>query len=464
MPHALTRNPKQHHLTDELKAIWQLGWPIMIGQLASTGTAFVDAVMAGHVSAGDLAAVSIGASIWVMLLVTLIGLTLAASPLIAHAVGAREYSVIPGITQQALYQSLVWGVIAWLVTRAALPVFDHLGLNPAVTYKAREFLKAISWALPAFALYRTLYGYSASLNATKPMMVIALLGLALNIPANWVLIYGHFGFPALGAVGCGWASSFVIWLTLIMMVVWLRVSPVYRDTYPLRHWQRIDWHAQWRLLKLGLPMGGMFFVEVSAFSGISLLIAELGTVSVASHQIALNMSSLTFMIPSGLGTAMTVRVGQALGAKDPAYARFIGWTGLRIGLAVAAVMATFMVLGNHWIASWYTRDVAVQTMAATLLLFSGVFQLADATQVVAAGVLRGYKITRQPMLIHLTAFWLIGIPLGYALAFYADMGARGFWIALILALAFAATALVGLFHIRSRVKHEATDDGELQTL
>ncbi|SMC26861.1 multidrug resistance protein, MATE family [Andreprevotia lacus DSM 23236] len=441
---------EHHRFKDELKAIWQLGWPIMVGQLASTGTAFVDAVMAGHVSADDLAAVSIGASVWVMLLVTLIGLTLAASPLIAHAVGANERQRIPGIAQQALYQGLLWGVLALLAARLALPVFDLLNLAPDVAHKAREFLKAIAWALPAFALFRVLYGYSASLNATKPMMVIALIGLAVNVPANYVLIYGHLGFPAMGAIGCGWASAFGIWLTLLLMLAWLHVSPAYRDTFPLRHWQRIDWQQQWQLLKLGLPMGAMFFVEVSAFSGLSLLIAKLGTVAVAAHQIALNMASLMFMIPSGLGTAMTVRVGQALGAGETAYARFIGWTGIRIGLVVAASTMLFMVLGRHWIASWYTQDGAVLAAAGTLVLLAGIFQLADATQVIAAGVLRGYKVTRRPMQIHLAAFWVIGIPGGYLLAFNAGLGAAGFWIALVLALAFAAGALVWLFHKRSK--------------
>ncbi|WP_353324662.1 MATE family efflux transporter [Chitiniphilus shinanonensis] len=446
----------QHHFKDELASLWTLSWPIMVGQLASTGTAFVDAVMAGHVSAGDLAAVSVGASIWVMMIVTLIGLTLAASPLIAHAVGGQRRAEIPGVAQQALYQGLVWGLIAWGVAWLAQPLLGHLGLEPLVEAKARGFVRAVTWALPGFALFRVLYGYSASLNATKPMMVIALSGLALNVPLNWVLIYGHFGMPALGAVGCGWATAMCTWFTLALMVVWIKISPVYRDTDPLKHWRGIDWGLQWQLLKLGLPVGAMFFVEVSAFSGVALLMARLGTVSVAAHQVALNMASLTFMIPSALGTAMTVRVGQALGAGDPAYARFVGWTGIRIGLAVASCTALLMIVGNHVVASWYTRDAAVLALAGSLLIFAGVFQLADATQVVAAGVLRGYKVTRQPMVVHVTAFWAIGLPLGYLLAFggfgWAGWGARGYWLALVVALSFAAIALVLLFRRVSRLR------------
>lgn len=440
----------QHHaVRTELKSIWQLSWPVMVGQLASTGTAFVDYVMSGHVSAADLAAVASGASVWVMLLVTLIGLNLAASPLVAHAVGANQRSGIPAIVQQALYQGVFWGATAWCVARLALPLLDHVGLAPLVAAKAKGFLAAVSWALPAFALYRVLYAYSASLNSTKPMMVFALIGLALNVPANWVLIYGKFGLPALGAVGCGWATAFSIWITLVLMLGWVCYSPHYRDTYPLRDWGRIDWAMQRQLFRLGLPMGAMFFVEVSAFSGIALLLARLGTVTVGAHQIALNMASLTFMIPSALGTAMTVRVGQALGAGDTARAHFLGRLGLQAGLVIAAALALFMLLGNHWIASWYTFEPTVRALAATLLIYAGVFQLADATQVVAAGVLRGYKVTRQPMWIHLSAFWLLGLPLGYLLTFGAGdwpgMGAAGYWLALVLALTFAAFALLWLF-------------------
>ncbi|UXY15284.1 MATE family efflux transporter [Chitiniphilus purpureus] len=440
---------RPHNLKHELSAIWTLSWPIMVGQLATTGTAFVDAVMAGHVSAADLAAVSVGASIWVMLLVTLIGLTMPVSPLVAHAVGAQRRTEIAAVTQQALYQGLLWGALALAAAWAVLPLLGHLGLTPDVAAKARGFVRGVSWALPPFALYRVLYGYSASLNSTKPMMVIALIGLALNVPANWVLIYGHLGLPALGAAGCGWATAFSIWAMLLMLLGWLRYSPVYRDTYPLRHWRRVDWGQQRQLLRLGLPMGAMFFVEVSAFSGVALLIARLGTVSVAAHQVALNMSSLTFMLPSALGTAMTVRVGQALGAGNAAYARFIGWTGIRAGLVIAGCTALFMIAGNHLIAGWYTRDAAVLALAATLLVYSGVFQLADATQVVVVGVLRGYKVTRQPMLVHLAAFWVIGLPLGYLLAFggwgWPGFGAPGYWLALVAALAFAAALLLWLF-------------------
>ncbi len=434
----------------EIRVTWHLAWPIMVGQLAQVGTAFVDAVMAGHVSAGDLAAVSVGASVWITLIVTMIGLLLACSPLVAHAVGANDRKHIPGLVQQAFYQAAFFTLVGWVVVWLAMPIFSHLGLTPDVADKARRFLVAVSFGLPAFAFFRVCYSYSASLNSTKPLMIIALTGLALNVPVNYVLIYGHLGFPALGGVGCGYATAFCLWASALMMAVWLGISPVYRDTYPLRHWARIDWHRQVELLKLGVPMGLMFFVEVSAFAGIALLIARLGTVPVAAHQIALNFASVLFQVPAAIGTALTVRVGQALGAGQPQDARFIGWAGFKMGLAAAVASALFTGFGHYWVASWYSEDTQVLALAAVLLIYAAVFQLFDATQVIAAGILRGYKVTRTPMIIHLTAFWVVGLPLGYAMTFGAGSlitarGVVGYWEALVVALGFTACLLTWQF-------------------
>lgn len=433
----------------DIRATWHLAWPIAIGQLATTGTAFIDAVMAGHVSAGDLAAVSVGSSIWVTMMVTLMGFLLAISPLVAQKIGANDLKPIANLTQQALVQALILALIGLVLIRFLLPIFNHLGLEAVVAHKAGEFLKAVSWGLPAFACYRVLYCYSAALNQTKPMMVISIFCLLLNIPCNWVLIYGHWGFPAMGGVGCGWATAFCVWVNFLLLAAWIRYAHVYKNTHPFRAWQSIDWHAQKQLLKLGLPIGMMFFVEVSAFSLIGLLIASLGTVTVAAHQITLNFSSLTFMVPMALGTALTVRVGHAIGAGDYKAARFIGQTGIRMGLCIALLTGTTMIFASRLIAGFYTSDTVVLMLASQLLVLAGFFQFSDATQVVVAGVLRGYKSTRGPMLIHLTAFWVIGIPLGYLLTFGTSTlpgyGVQGYWIALVAALTCAALSLMALF-------------------
>ncbi len=440
----------------DTRATWHLAWPIAVGQVASTGTAFIDTVMAGHVSAGDLAAVSVGSSIWVTLVVTMLGYLLATSPLVAHKVGAGDTGSIPALTQQALVQAAALGVIAWIITRLIAPIFVHLGLEPQIAAKAAEFLQAISWGLPAFAAYRVLYNYSAALKQTKPMMMMSVFCLLLNIPVNWVLIYGHFGFPAMGGVGCGWATAFCVWVNFLMLALWITRSHHYEHTHPFRAWQ--GWHplVQKQIFKLGLPIGIMFLVEVSAFSLIALIIARLGTASVAAHQIALNFSSLTFMVPMAIGTALTVRVGHAVGAKDFVAARAIGQNGSRLGIVVAALSGCAMIFASDWIAHWYTQDDAVLMLAERLIVLGGFFQFSDITQVVSAGILRGYKVTRIPMMIHMTAFWIIGMPLGYALTFgvsdlhITGMGVRGYWIGLIIALTFTAISLQWLFQRTSK--------------
>lgn len=428
----------------------QLAWPIMVTQLAQIGSAFVDSTMAGHYSASALAAISIGSSIWIALMVTLLGLTLATGPLVAHRVGAGEHHAIPGIVQQGLWQGLAFAfagvALAWLVA----PLFPLSGLEATSADKAARFLRAASWGLPALALHRVLACYSASLNCTRPMMFIALFGLALNIPVNWVLIYGKFGFPELGGVGCGYATAFCMWVSTGLLAAWIRWAPPYQPTQPLRHWQTPDLALQHQLFKLGLPIGMLFLVEVSAFSMVALLIARLGNVPVAAHQIALNFTGIVFMIPSALGHALTVRVGHALGAGLPGHARQIGYDGILIGLGYALFSALLIGLGNHAITALYTTDTAVRELAAELLFYAAVFQLGDASQTTLAGILRGYKITKWPMLVYIGAFWLFGIPLGYLLAFGYRQGAGGFWQALVLALALAALLLYGLFVRESR--------------
>lgn len=438
----------------DIRATWHLAWPIAIGQLASTGTAFVDAVMAGHVSPGDLAAVSVGSSIWVTMVVTMLGYLLATSPLVAQKVGAGDTGSIAALTQQALVQALVLAALCWVATRCVGPVFPLLGLEPAIAAKAARFLSAISLGLPAFACYRVLYNYSAALHQTRPMMVISVLCLLLNIPVNWILIYGHFGMPALGGEGCGWATAFCVWVNFILLALWIVRHPPYHDTHPFRVWQGWRPSMQHQLFRLGVPIGAMFLVEVSSFCLIALIISRLGATSVAAHQIALNFSSLTFMVPMAIGTALTVRVGHAVGAKDYRAARSIGRNGMQLGLCIALLTGCLMIGASTWIAGWYTDDASVLALAAQLIVLAGFFQFSDITQVVSAGVLRGYKITRAPMVIHMTAFWFVGIPVGYVLTFglgrFHGMGVRGYWIALIVGLTLTAIALQILFRRASR--------------
>ena len=439
----------------EMGALWRLSWPMLVGQLATVGMGVADVAMTGHVSAADLAAVSLGASVWSIILVTVMGTMMAINTVVAHDIGAAQFGRIPHVVRQALWKGLGVGLVACLVANLCTLVFDHIGLAPEVNADASRFVHLISIGMPAFACYRALYGYSISINQTKPIMVIAILGLLLNVFVNWLLIYGNWGMPQMGGVGCAVATAIGMWLMLGAMLAWIRMAPAYRQTYPFTHWEWPNWPEIGSMLRLGLPIGVTYLAEVSAFGAVSLLIARYGVVQVSASQIALNFSSLVFMVPLSFGIGLITRVGQALGEGDPGRARFAAWVGVGMSLAFAVVSAVLILLFRWQIARAYTSDLAVQELCAHLLLFAALFQLSDATQVATSSAIRGYKVTRQPMQIQLLAFWGFAMPLGYVLGLApswfawspaAPMAASGFWIGLVLGLTIAAVLLTWSLH------------------
>jgi MATE family multidrug resistance protein len=447
-------------LKHEAALLWQLAWPVLVGQVATVGMGVVDVAMTGHASATDLAAVAVGVAVWSIAVVTVSGVMMALNALVAHEVGAGALAKVPHLVRQSLWKALLVGALALLLVNLAVLVFDHLQLQAAVRDKAVAFLHLISLGMPAYAAFRTLYGYSTSINQTKPLMVISLGALAYNIVLNWLFIYGHWGVPKLGALGCALASSSGLWLMLLAMLFWIWRSPAYRATFPFAAWEWPHWPSIRMMLAQGLPIGITYFAEVSAFAAVGLLVARFGEVTLAGHQIALNFSSLVFMVPLSFGIALITLVGQALGDQDPARARFVALTGVAMSLGFGVLSALLILLFQYPIAAAYSSDPAVQQMARHLLLFAALFQLSDATQVSASCAVRGYKVTRAPMLIHLLAFWGVSLPLGCVLGlgwfgWVKPMQATGFWIGLVCGLTLAALLLLRLLLLLSRKRARA---------
>jgi MATE family multidrug resistance protein len=397
--------------------------------------------------------------------VTVMGVMISVNAVVAHEVGAAAFDKIPHIMRQSMWMALGVGLIACLLLNLSTGVFNYLELEPVVQAKATEFVRIISIGMPAFAMYRALYSYTTSLNHTKPVMVIALLGLGFNIIVNWLFIYGKWGFPQLGSTGCAIATGVGMWLMLAAMVWWIHHAQVYKRTFPFTHREAPRWSEIRSMLRIGVPIGVTYFAEVSAFCAVGLLVARFGVVAISANQIALNFSSLAFMIPMSLGIALTTRVSQTLGERDVVKARFVSWTGVGVSLVFAVFSATLMTLLRHQVAAAYTSDPAVQAVAANLLLLAAIFQLSDAAQVTLSCALRGYKVTRVPMFIHIMAFYGFALPIGLVLGLAPSwfpwhpakpMEATGFWIGLVLGLTVAAI-LLGIFLHRLSVKRIAYD-------
>lgn len=438
----------------ELKALLALALPILGGQLAQTANGFVDTVMAGRVSANDLAAVAVGASVWVPLYLFMTGVLMSATPILSRQMGGNHLQRINPLAQQSLLLALGLGLLGTLLLRSMASVLVFMEVDPTIRPLVQAYLEALSWGMPGAALWLSLRSYTEALSHTRPVLWISVVGLLINIPTNYVLIYGKLGFPAMGGVGCGWATALVMWLMALMMAAYIAVDSVYhgvRLNLRERHWEPRN---LWYMLTLGLPVGLSIFFEVSLFSVIALLISRLGAETVAGHQIALNFTALIFMLPLSFALATTVRVGRARGLRDPEALRVAVATSLKVSVAIGVVASVFLVLGRHWIPRIYTDNPAVLELATYLLIFAALYQISDALQVCASGCLRGFEDTAWPMMMTLLSYWGLGLPLGYLLGMTdvlrPAMGPSGFWIGLIMGLTAAALLLGARLYWRMR--------------
>lgn len=406
----------------ELRTLFALALPMMIAQLANTAMGFVDTLMAGRVSPHDLAAVALGNSIWVPVFLLVTGVILATTPNVAQRFGRDQHDQIGPLVRQALWMGLGVGTLSALLMWNAEPVLHLMKVEPALIEPTMAYLRAVACGFPAVALYQVLRCYSDGLGHTRPSMVVGILALMLNIPLNYIFIYGKLGVPAMGGVGCGWATALVMGFMLLAMLFWIRRADYYKPSLLFARFDRPDWSVLSHLLSVGVPIGVAVFAEASIFSVIALLIGGLGATVVAGHQIALNFTSLIFMIPLSLGMAITIRIGQALGRGAPRDARFAAGVGIASSLVYACFSAGTMLLFSEQIPRIYTTDSAVIAVAASLFFYAALFQFSDVVQVTAAGSLRGYQDTRMTMIFTLFAYWGIGLPVGYLLGLTDILG------------------------------------------
>jgi MATE family multidrug resistance protein len=436
------------------RSLFHLAWPVLIAQAAVMANGVIDTLMAGHISPADLAAVGIGASIYATVFVSAMGVLLALTPIVAHHYGAGRYHAIGSDVRQSAWLALALAIGAVIMLHYPEPFLAFARPPAEVEIKVRAYLNGSAWAVPGILFFRVFYGLTTGIGLPRPVMMFNLLGLCLKVPLNVVFMYGALGFPAMGAAGAGWSSAVVTWTVAISAWIWCRRTPEYAAYAVFSEFEPPRWPAIKELLRLGIPTGATFLVDVTAFTFMALFIARLGAATSAAHQIAANIAVFVFMIPMALGHATGVLVGQSLGAGDPARARGAGFLGLKVGVGIGTLLGLGIGLFAPRLAALYTPDLAVQVAATLLLPLVAIYHVVDALQAVLAQVLRGYKRATAPMVIYAIALWGVGLGGGYLLGLTDTLGpaqgAAGFWLAAIASLALAGVLLVVYFERISR--------------
>ncbi len=426
--------PVKRHLTQTVK----LSLPLIISQLTVVAMSVVDTVMAGDLGPTTLAAVAVGSSVWATAILFIFGLLMAVPPVVSEMDGAGNHHKVAPFIRQALWLCLILGVTFTLLLRQMDPVFALFNTQPDVIPHAIGYIKGISWGVLPLSFFVAFRYLADGMSITKPTMMVSFLGLLCNIPLNWIFMYGKFGMPAMGAAGCGYASALVLMIQMLAYGLIVKHHKVIRELHVFGRFDRPDWPEIWRFFKLGFPIGVSMFAEVGLFSVVTLLASSLSTETVAAHQIALNFSSLLFMVPLGLSMGITIRVGNAVGRKNPTDIRNAGLYGVALVLLTQAISMSIILFAGHWVVGLYTDDRAVQEITIGLLFLAAVFQLSDGIQVAAAGALRGIKDMNFIMMSNVFSFWGLGLVASWYLCFKAGYGVKGLWIGLIVGLTSAA--------------------------
>jgi len=436
----------------ELRQIIRLATPVAVGQLGHMMMGVVDSIMVGRLGPVPLAAASLSNGLIFLILVVGLGLTYAMTPLTAREKGANRATECGVVLRQGLLASMLAGGGLVAVTLLLVDLLPAMGQQPDVATEAATYMEVLAWSVLPIMVFQAYRQFSEGLSIMKPAMVINLAANGANALFNWMFIFGRLGAPAMGLAGAGVATLLTRSLMALAMAAYVMAHPAYRPYDPTLRFHRIDWHRMGQILKLGLASGFQYFFEVGAFSGAAVMTGWLGAEPLAAHQIALNLAAITYMVTLGISAAAAVRVGEAMGAGNRAGARESGLAAVRVGLLVMGTFGIMFVLFRHQLPHLYLDDPIVVKMATGLLLIAALFQLSDGLQGILLGALRGMTDIRVPTGVTLVAYWVIGLPVGYILAFYADRGVMGVWIGLFLGLTASGMMLLARFLSLTRRK------------
>lgn len=428
--------------TEKMKQFLFILLPILMTQFGMFSMSFFDTMMSGRVGADDLAGVAIGSSLWMPVFTGLSGILMAITPIVAQLIGADKKKNVAFTVVQGLYVSIIMALIVIVIGFFVVnPVLNAMNLDPNVARIALDYLVALSIGIFPLFIYTVLRNFIDALGQTRTSMFITLLGLPINVALNYLLIFGKFGFPKLGGVGAGYATAITYWCILLVAIWIITRKDPFQSFQVFRTFYKPAWPSFKEILGIGIPIGFAIFFETSIFSAVTLFMSAYDTVTIASHQAAINFASFLYMIPLSISMALTIVVGFEAGAKRFEDAKMYSRIGILLAVCLALLGAVFLFLFKEKVAALYTTDPKVLALTTHFLIYAVFFQLSDAIQAPIQGALRGYKDVNITFFMALISYWVIGLPLGYILANYTGLAAFGYWIGLISGLAVGAIGL-----------------------
>lgn len=439
-------------LRDKLKQILVMIIPILITQLGMFSMIFFNTILSGKYNSSDLAGVAIGTSIWNPVFTGLSSILLAVSPIAAQRFGEKKPKEVSMAVTNGLYLAAMIGFAVILLGGLLLnPILDRMGLPQAVQATAHDYLVGLSFGIVPLFMYNVLRSFIYAMGITRVVMYIMIGSLPVNFFLNFVLIYGYWGFPELGGVGAGYATSITYWLIAGVTAWIIRTQAPFSDFGIFSNLKEFSVRQCKEILKIGVPMGLSTFFETSMFAFVTILISKFSIATVAAYQSALNIVSFLYMIPVSVSMALTVLVGYEVGAKRYQDAKTYSWLGICLSIAISLITGLLVVVYRYQVAGFYSNEAAVIELTAHFLIFALFFQISDAIQATAQAALRGYKDVNVALIMTLIAYWLICLPVGYLLSHYTGLGATGFWIGLTAGLMAAGICLsIRLIYIQKR--------------
>jgi len=434
------------HITSTLT----LAIPVIIGQLGLIMMGVVDSLMVGELGADYLAAAALANHVVILILIIGLGVSMAVTPLVAISIGAGKRDETQVLFKQSLIVNSAFGIIMTILILIGSELIPYLNQPPLVVKYASSYTKILAISIIPWMIYQSYKQFIEGLSITKPPMVVTIIANIVNAFVNWILIFGNLGFPRLELDGAGIATSSSRIFMVVVLILYVNRSKRFKEFDLSLIIKKIDHFMIKKILRLGLPSGFQYFFEVGAFSFAVVMVGWLGAKSLAAHQIAINLASISFMAVTGISAAGGIRVGNAVGKADTKETRRAGFSAIILGASIMFCAGMIFIFLRNYLPSLYISDKDVISIASSLLVIAALFQLSDGTQAVGIGILRGITDVKVPTVITFIAYWIIGLPIGYLLGFTFVLGVQGVWVGLLIGLTASALMLFLRFNFKSR--------------